>query len=163
MILKKWILFLPLLAGLIYAAERVEIVSDGFEGDEKARISKFIGHVHMKKGGDELNASKVIVYFDTKRKPFKYEAIGKVSFIIYMKDRKSLYTGKAGKLIYRPATQTYELYDHVVLKEPKLDRTITGSKVIVEKIAGKASVSGQGNKPVRFIFKVEDDNASQNR
>ncbi len=144
------------------ASEQVEITSDRFEADERTLVTKFIGHVHMKKGRDELNASKVVVYFDAKRKPKRYEAIGQASFAIFMKKEGQLYTGRADKLVYIPAAQRYELYGNVVLREPRLERTVTGQKVIVEKTSGKASVEG-GKKPVKFIFKVEENNASTHR
>ncbi len=149
---------------MLYAlSEQVEITSDRFEADEVKRVTKFLGHVHMKKGNDELNASRVIVYFDEKRKPIRYEAIGKTSFVIHMRQKGQYYTGKAEKLVYRPKKQIYELYGNVVLKEPKMDRTVTGEKVVVEKLNGRASVEGNGNRPVRFIFKVEERNASKDR
>jgi lipopolysaccharide export system protein LptA len=151
------------LLGLYGASEQVEITSDRFEADEVKLVTKFIGHVHMKKGRDELNASKVIVYFDKKRKPKRYEAIGNASFVILMKKEGQLYTGKADRLVYLPARQRYELYGDVVLKEPRLDRTVRGEKVVVEKLSGKASVEGNGKRPVKFIFKVEENNASQDR
>ncbi len=161
--LKKLFWMIALAATLVRAAgEQVEITSDRFEADERALITKFLGHVHMKKGRDELHADKVIVYFDAKRNPKRYEAIGHTSFVIVMKEGQ-LYTGKANRLVYLPATQRYELYGAVVLKEPKMERTVSGEKVIVDKDTGRASVEGGGNKPVKFIFRVEENNASQNR
>ncbi len=138
-------------------AEDVTIVSDRFEADEGERVTKFIGHVHMKKGNDELNASRVIVHFDAKRKPIRYEAIGQTAFAIHMKTGQ-FYRGKADKMVYIPQKQIYEFYGHVVLKEPKMQRTVTGEKVVVEKMSGKASVQGGAHEPVKFIFKVEEKN-----
>ncbi|WP_457596584.1 lipopolysaccharide transport periplasmic protein LptA [Hydrogenimonas sp.] len=142
---------------LTAATEEVRIASDRFEADEKAKVTKFIGHVHMQKGGDELNASKVVVYFDKNNKPVRYEALGKTSFVIVM-EKGQRYTGKADKLVYLPRTRRYELYGDVVLREPALDRTVRGEKVIVEKASGKALVEGGSDKPVRFIFQVEENN-----
>ena len=149
-----------LLALSFAAGEDVVITSDRFEADESSRVTRFLGHVWMKKGSDELNATKVTVYFDDKRKPKRYEAVGKVSFVIHMKENGQWYTGKSERLVYRPKGQVYELYGHVVLKEPARDRTVTGEKVIVEKLSGKALVEGQGDRPVKFIFRVEENNAS---
>ncbi len=149
--------------GLAATAEEVTITSDRFEADEQSRVTKFLGHVHMKKGTDELNATKVNVYFNAKRKPLKYEALGKVSFVIHMKEDPKWYSGKADRLVYRPAGEIYELYGHVVLKEPALDRTVTGEKVVVEKQSGRATVEGGAHKPVKFIFKVEEKDAGKNR
>ncbi|WP_300361254.1 lipopolysaccharide transport periplasmic protein LptA [Hydrogenimonas sp.] len=161
--MKKFLWFF-LTAGIVFAAsEQVEILSDRFEADDVTHIAKFLGHVRMKKGADELNASKVVVYFDEKRKPIRYEAIGNASFVIHMKEKGQYYTGKANRLVYRPKTQLYELYGKVVLKEPKLKRTVTGEKVIVEKLSGRASVEGSGGRPVKFIFRVEERDGGENR
>jgi len=128
------------------AAENVEITADHFEASQLKKITEFIGNVHMKKGRDELNASKVVVYFDEKRRPIRY-----------------YYTGRADRLVYRPAGELYELYGNVVLKEPKLDRTIIGEKVVVEKGSGRANVEGDDGKPVKFIFKVEEPGDGKDR
>lgn len=161
--LRKFLWFF-LTAGIVFAAsEQVEILSDRFEADDVTHVAKFIGHVRMKKGADELNASKVVVYFDANRKPIRYEAIGNASFEIHMREKDQYYTGRAQKLVYRPKTQLYELYGGVVLKEPKLERTVTGEKVIVEKLSGRASVEGKGDKPVKFIFKVEERDGGEDR
>ncbi len=161
--MKKTAVMCLMAAFLFAASEQVEILSDRFEADDMKHVAKFLGHVSMKKGQDELNASKVVVYFDEKRKPIRYEAIGNASFVIHMKERGEYYTGKAHKLVYRPLKQIYELYGNVVLREPKLDRTVTGEKVIVEKLSGRASVESGGNRPVKFIFRVEERDVGKNR
>ncbi len=144
------------------AAENVEITADHFEASQPENITEFIGNVHMKKGSDELNASKVVVYFDDKRRPIRYEAVGESRFIIHMQNG-SYYKGRADRLVYRPEKELYELYGNVVLKEPKLDRTIMGEKVVVEKSSGRANVEGDDGKPVKFIFKVEEPAGGKDR
>ncbi len=146
----------------IGAAENVEITADHFEADQLKKITEFSGNVHMKKGNDELNASKVLVFFDKNRKPIRYEAVGKSSFIVYMQNGR-YYVGRADRLVYLPKKEVYELYGNVVLKEPLLERTIFGEKVVVEKSTGRARVKGDEKRPVKFIFKVEESNASKNR
>ena len=147
------------LSGLLVASERVEILSDRFEADEVKRMTTFWGHVRMKKGRDELNASKVVVHFDAERRPTRYEASGGAKFRLYMKKGEQLYTGRADRLIYEPAKGRYELVGGVVLNEPNLSRTLKGERVTVDRVSGKASVEGEGDKPVKFIFKVDDDGA----
>ncbi|NPA30260.1 MAG: lipopolysaccharide transport periplasmic protein LptA [Epsilonproteobacteria bacterium] len=149
-------LLIAVFAAAANTTEQVEITSDRFEADEGKMISKFIGHVHMVKGPDELNASKVIVYFDAKRNPKRYEAIGNASFIVHMQKNDEYYTGKADKLVYKPVKQIYEFYGHVVLRQPKLDRTVKGDEVIVDRLTGKSTVKGNKHKPVKFIFQVEE-------
>ncbi len=148
---------------LLYGAtSEVQITADRFEASEKSRQSLFLGHVSMKKGSDELNASKIVVTFDVKRKPLRYEAVGNASFVLHTRNGQ-IYLGKADRLIYHPAEEMYELFGHVVLKEPSLERTLMGEKVVVDRRSGKASVEGGGDRPVKFIFKVEERNASKNR
>jgi len=161
---KIWSLtLLCLMAVALYAvSEQVEITADRFEASETERLTKFIGHVRMKKGLDELNASKVLVYFDKARKPLRYEAVGNASFLLHMENNRT-YAGRADRLLYHPGKEIYELFGNVVLKEPRLDRTLMGEKVVVEKISGKAHVEGKEDRPVKFIFKVEDKNVSKDR
>ncbi len=160
--MKKILTVLICAAATLVSAENVEITADHFEASQVKRVTEFSGNVHMKKGNDELNATKVYVYFDDERKPIRYEAVGKSSFIIHMQNG-GYYVGKAEKLVYRPGSELYELYGNVVLKEPKLDRTIMGEKVVVEKSTGRANVEGDDGKPVKFIFKVEEPDAGKDR
>ncbi len=150
------------MAVTLLAAENVEITADHFEASQTKKVTEFRGNVHMKKGSDELNASKVIVYFDDERRPLRYEAIGESSFIIHMRSGQ-YYVGRADRLVYWPGRELYELFGNVVLKEPKLERTILGEKVLVEKSTGRANVEGETGKPVKFIFKVEESDAGENR
>jgi len=146
----------------LLSSQQVEITADHFEASDVNKVTKFIGNVHMIKGVDELNASKVFVYFDEKKKPVRYEAIGSVKFIITMNDGKR-YIGQSGRLIYIPKTEIYELYESVKLFDVKLDRKLIGEKVFVDKQSGKAKVEGNKEKPVKFIFKIEEKNVSKNR
>ncbi len=145
------------------ASKSVAITSDRFEADETKRVTKFIGHVHLEREEDELNASVVTVHFDEKRRPVRYEAAGGASFVLHMKKADQYYTGKADRLIYLPGKEIYELFGNVLLKQPELDRVISGEKVIVERRSGKASVEGGRNRPVKFIFKVEEPDGAKDR
>jgi len=160
--LKRFFVFLLLAAVSTLYAENVEITADHFEADQLKRVTRFSGNVHMKKGSDELNATRVFVYFDENRKPERYEAVGESSFIIHMQNG-SYYVGKADKLVYKPLDDLYELYGNVVLKEPNMDRTIIGEKVVVDKSTGRANVEGNDTRPVKFIFKVEDTDEAKDR
>jgi len=160
--LKKYLLLLLLATSTLFSSQQVEITADHFEASDVKKVTKFIGNVRMIKGVDELNASKIFVYFDEKTKPIRYEAIGSVKFIITMNDGKR-YKGQSGRLVYIPKTEIYELYESVKLFDVKLDRTLIGEKVFVDKQSGKARVEGSKEKPVKFIFKIEEGNVSKNR
>jgi len=160
--LKKYLLLLLLVTTTLFSSGQVEITADHFEANDAKKVTKFIGNVHMIKGVDELKASKVFVYFNEKKKPIRYEAIGSVKFTITMNDGK-IYRGQSGRLVYIPKTEIYELYESVKLFDIKLDRTLIGEKVFVDKQSGKARVEGSKEKPVKFIFKIEEENVSKNR
>ncbi len=160
--MKKYLLLLFLTIGTLFSSQQVEITADHFEANDLKRITKFIGNVHMTKGIDELNASKIYVYFDIKKKPIKYEAIGSVKFTITMNNGKR-YNGESQRLVYNPNTEVYELYEDVKLFDTELDRTILGEKVFVNKQSGRAKVEGGKDQPVKFIFRVEENNESENR
>ena len=154
--------FLFLSFGLLFSSEQVEITADHFEANEAKKITKFIGNVSMVKGVDKLKASKVYVYFDTHKKPMKYEAVGNVKFTITI-DNGNRYKGESGRLVYTPKTEVYELYENVKLFDIELDRVLIGEKVFVDKQSGKAKVDGNKKKPVKFIFTIEKEDIGKNR
>ncbi|WP_200763901.1 lipopolysaccharide transport periplasmic protein LptA [Nitrosophilus alvini] len=155
----KFMKIAAILLPMFMLAENVEIVSNSFEADEMKRISIFEGNVNIKRGSDEINASKVIVYFDENKKPFKYEAIKNVKFLIILNKNK-IYSGRAGKIIYLPKKAEYIFEKNVYIHQKPEDRKIYGEKIIINKESGQAKVTGKDSKPVKFIFKI-DDNSSK--
>lgn len=155
----KKIIFLIL--PIFLFAENIEITSKNFEADEKKLISIFTGSVHIKKGKDKINSQKLIIYFDKNKKPIKYEAINSVTFKITLDNNKT-YEGKAQKIIYIPKKLRYIFQKDVyILQKPDM-RKIYGEKVIVDRRTGQANVQGNENKPVKFIFKI-DENSSKGK
>ena len=138
------------------AGEVVEITSMNFEANEKKLISVFSGNVFVKKGKDTIKAQKLIVKFDSDKKPQKYEAVGNVKFKIMM-DQNKTYEGKAGKIIYFPKKAKYIFQKDVYVVQLPEMRKIYGEKIIVDKSSGQAIVTGKKNKPVKFIFKIEEN------
>lgn len=153
--MKKILLILSLLSFFLFA-ENVEITSKNFEADEKKLISIFTGKVHIKKGKDKIDAKKVVVYFDKDKKPQKYEAIGDVKFFIVLDSNKT-YEGKAQKIVYIPKTLEYIFEKDVfILQKPEM-RKIYGEKIVINRLTGQAKVEGSEEKPVKFIFKIEEN------
>ncbi|WP_281951067.1 lipopolysaccharide transport periplasmic protein LptA [Nitrosophilus kaiyonis] len=152
----KKIALLMILFLMSALAEDIEITSKNFEADEKKLISIFTKDVHIKKGKDKIDAQKVIVYFDKKRKPVKYEAIKNVKFFIVLDNNKT-YEGKAQKIIYLPNSKEYIFEKDVFIVQMPDQRKIYGEKIVVNKSSGKAKVEGSETKPVKFIFKVEEN------
>jgi len=146
---------------LLYA-ENVEITSKNFEADEKKLISIFTGDVHIKKGKDKIRASKVIVYFDKDRKPIKYEALNNVKFKIVL-DLNKTYEGRAQKIVYIPSRLEYIFEKDVyIIQKPDM-RKVYGEKIILNRKTGQAVVRGTKDKPVKFIFNIEENSTKVNK
>ena len=141
---------------MVLMGEQVKIVADKFDGNEKKGITTFIGNVMITKGNDELNASKVIVFTDKNRVPYRYEAEGKVSFYIDLKENNTTYKGDAGKVIYFPKKKKYEFYKNVHLYQLGTNRKIFGEEVKLNALDGNAQAIGKKKAPVIMIFNVEE-------
>lgn len=152
---KKIILLLSI-SGLSLFADQVKIIADSFEGNEKKGITVFKGNVKITKANDELNASKVTVFTDKKRTPYRYEAEGNVYFYIDLPENNASYRGDAGKVIYHPLKKEYQFYKDVHLYQLKTDRKIFGEEVMLNAKDGNAKAVGKEKAPVIMIFNVED-------
>jgi len=137
-------------------AEQVKITADAFEGNEKKGITVFSGNVKIKKNRDELNASKVTVFTDKERSPYRYEAEGDVSFYIDLPDNNATYKGDAGKVVYLPLKQEYQFYTNVHLYQLGTNRKVFGDKVMLNAIDGNAKALGKEKTPVIMIFNVKE-------
>jgi lipopolysaccharide export system protein LptA len=137
-------------------SEELKIKANYFESDEKKGITIFKGDVYIKKGFDEINASKVVIYTNEKREPLKYIAEGNVNFKVE-DDNKNRYKGKAQKVIYNPVKDIYEFYNDVYLTQLNDKKEITGDEVFLDITASKAYAKGVKNKPVIMIFDIKED------
>ena len=140
----------------LLSAEELKIKANSFTSDQNTGISIFTGDVRIKKKNDELNASKVTIFIDKKKKPTKFIAIGHVSFVIDTKDG-SKYKGVAGKAIYYPKKKEYFFYDNVHLKQLNENKEILGDEVVLKTTDGKAYAKGLKKEPVIMIFNIEED------
>jgi lipopolysaccharide export system protein LptA len=152
--MKKYILYITIFTSLLYAQE-LKIKADAFNADEKKGVTKFEGHVNIVRSHDEINASKVIIYTNKKHKPTKFEAEGDVSFCITTKD-KSIYTGKAQKVIYVPKTKEYYFYKDVYLRQLNEKKEIIGDEVVLKTVEGKAYAKGKKSGPIIMIFDIPE-------
>jgi len=146
---------LLLLIATLHASDKVQVKAESFEADEKKNISIFKGNVHLEKSDDSLRADIVTIYFDKNKHPLRYEATGNVSFKVSV-ENKSLYSGKAGKLIYRPSSNTYQLFDDVVVEDIISERKLMGNEVTLNLDSGHAKVIGKKKKPVVMTFSVDE-------
>lgn len=145
-----------LLFGLpLCAAEQLKIVADEFTANEKAGYTIFEGNVHIKKGSDELNASKIEVHIDSKRTPIRYIAEGSASFFIKTEDN-STYQGRAERVVFLPLEQEYRFYGDVHLKQLDQHKQIDGEEVVVNISKGTATAKGAQKQPVIMIFNLPE-------
>jgi len=131
----------------------LKITSDKFSGDQKNGISIFTGHVNMLNGNDELNASKVIIYTDSKNQPTKM--IGKSNVSFRIKTQKGFsYVGKAQKIVYFPKKKEYQFFNSVYIKQENSSKEIIGERVKINTVEGTAYAEGRDSEPVVMVFKL---------
>lgn len=154
--MKKILILLNLLTSFVLA-EQVKIIADSFEGNEKKGLTVFSGNVKITKEDDELNASKVTVYIDKERTPYRYEAEGDVSFYIDLKDNNMTYKGDAQKVVYSPLKKEYQFFNDVHLYQLGTNRKVFGNEVKLNAKDGNAKAIGKEKAPVIMIFNVNEE------
>ena len=133
----------------------MNIEADRFYVSQKERTSIFGGNVQIKMDQDELNATKVYVYFDLKNKPLKYQADGNVSFFVKTEDNAT-YVGTCQSLVYTPKTKEYHFMKEVRIEEKVSKRTLNGEKILVNVGDNTAIVEGEQKKPIRITLDLDD-------
>ena len=141
---------------LALSAQELKIKANKFHTDEKTGISTFNGNVDITKGKDRIKASTVTIFIDKNHQPTKFIATGGVSFSITTK-KKSVYTGKAGRVIYIPKKKEYLFFHNVHLKQLDEKKEIIGEEVVLKTVEGRAYAKGVKDKPVIMIFKLPDE------
>ena len=150
----KKILLLLLIGLSINASQQVEVNADSFEADEIKKVSYFRGNVHIKKGSDEINSARLKITFNQKNRPIEYEATGDVTFKIKTEDQH--FEGSSKQIIYQPQKKIYKATGDVVMIETTKNRTLKGESITINRVTGKSKISGSKNKPVKFIFTVDE-------
>lgn len=135
-------------------AEIVEVVADKFFADEVKQVTEFTGHVIVTKSKDKLVANKVTINFDNKKQPLKYIATGDVKIDLLMEEKE--YFGSAETMIYDPIKNQYTLIKNAFLHEKITNKKVYGDRIWVDQTTGRYEVDSDGDKPVKFIFKVEE-------
>jgi len=143
------------LAGPLFGAAQLKIAADAFSANEKEGRSVFSGHVRIKMGSDELNATRVEVFFDNSRTPTKYIAEGDASFFLKT-DTGSTYQGKAQKVVFLPLKEEYRFSGDVHLMQLNEHKQIDGEEVIVNIQEGTAKAKGAEKQPVIMIFNLPE-------
>jgi lipopolysaccharide export system protein LptA len=137
------------------ASKNVEITALKFESYEAKQYSKFIGNVVVTKSKDVIKSEALDVYFDKKKNPIRYEAVGNVRFTVHSKTSK--YNGKAKKLIYYPNKKEFHLIKKAYVEDIKGDKKVSGDKILFNEVSGDIKVlSSSKNAPVKFSFTVNE-------
>jgi lipopolysaccharide export system protein LptA len=152
--MKKKYISIFLYFSIILYADIVDITAEHFHADDITKVAYFEGNAHIKQGGNEFYSSKIVVYFNKKRKAKKYEASGGVKFDLT--ERGIHYVGSAQKIIYSPNKSKYYFYGDVVLEDLTNNRKISAQTISLDLKTGLADIKGAEQKPVHFIFEIED-------
>ena len=137
-------------------AEELKIKSDTVQADQNTNVSIFEGNVHVQKGKDKLQSSKLTIHLDKKNKPLKFIAEGKAFFELVAQNG-SKYSGKAEKVVYLPNIKEYHFFTNVHLKQLDEKKEILGEEVILQLKVGKAFAKGASKGPVIMIFELPEE------
>jgi len=134
-------------------ADMLHITSKKFYYDSKHLRSIFIDDVNATRGKDNILSDKMIVYFNKNKKPVKFEAIGRVKFIL--NDENVTYKGHSDKLIYNFFTTDVFLIGNAFVKKLQTNESIKGDKIKLNRNNKTIEVKGT-KKPVNIIIKVNE-------
>ena len=152
----KLLYVLIFLISLVEAkTSKVQIVADKFKANDNKKVTIFTGNVVVTKEKDKITSNILTVKFDKNNKPISYEAIKNVKFKIYLKE--SFYDGSCEYLKYDPNTKIYTLKENVKITEYPSKRILSASKAIIDATNEKTEIFGNKNKPVKFIFDIEEE------
>jgi len=152
--MKRLLIFFMLFFTSNLLADYVDMKADHFYANDINNKAFFEGNARIKQNNNEINASKVTVYFNDQKKARKYEAEGDVKFDLTEKDTH--YKGEADKVTYAPKSSKYFFSGNVVLIDLTNNRTIKANTVDLDLKTGLADIKGKEKKPVHFIFEIED-------
>ena len=152
--MKKLFIYLTLFYTISISADIVDIKADHFYASDISHEAFFEGNAKIKQGKNEFSASKIVVYFNNKRKATKYKASGLVKFDLT--ENNIHYKGQADSVVYSPTSSKYLFSGDVVLKDLTNNRTIKANSVSLDLKTGLADIKGGKKKPVHFRFEIED-------
>ena len=152
--MKRLFIFFILFAALKLSADFVDLKADHFYANDIQKKAFFEGNAKIKQGANEINASKVTVFFNDQKKALKYIASGSVKFDLT--ENKIHYNGKSESITYSPMSSKYLFKGDVELFDLTNNRTIKAEMVTLDLKTGMADIKGKSNKPIHFRFEIED-------
>lgn len=136
-------------------AESLDIKALKLIANDKNQTIELIDNVVIKKGNDELFASKVIMRVDNRRVPINYSAYGGVKFRVTTKNNR-IFQGKSNEAYYDALTGEYRLIGDGIIKENNTINVVTGDEIILNNDTGYVNVVGSRNRPAKLIFELEE-------
>jgi len=152
--MKKLFIYFILFYTIAISADIVDIKADHFYASDISHEAFFEGNAQIKQGSNEFNASKIVVFFNSKRKATKYKASGLVKFDL--REKNIHYVGQADSVVYAPTSSKYLFSGDVILRDLTNNRTIKAKSVSLDLKTGLADIKGGKKKPVHFRFEIED-------
>ena len=152
--MKRLYIFFILLFASKLLADFVDMKADHFYANDINHKAFFEGNAKIRQGNNEINASKVTVFFNDQKKALKYEAQKNVKFDLT--ENNIHYRGKADKVTYAPTSSKYYFVGNVILIDLTNNRTIKANTVDLDLKTGLADIKGNKKKPVHFRFEIED-------
>ncbi len=150
---KLFILFISLCASSLFA-DVVDIKADHFYANDINHEAYFEGNAKIKQGSNEFNASKIIVFFNDKKKAEKYIAKGAVKFDLI--ENSIHYVGETNRVTYSPKSSKYFFEGDVILQDLTNNRIIKAESISLDLKTGLADIKGKSTQPIHFRFEIED-------
>lgn len=135
-------------------ADTVDIKAEHFYANDINHEAYFEGNAKIKQGSNEFNASKITVFFNDKKKAEKYIAKGDVTF--NLTENGINYVGQTNIVTYSPKSSEYFFQGDVILQDLTNNRVIKAESITLDLKTGLADIKGKSEKPVHFIFEIED-------
>ena len=133
-------------------AQQVEVTAERFLASESTQKATFAGKVKVTKGTDVLTSDTLVIYFNAKKEPLKYEATGNAKANITMNEVRYFASGET--LTYDPVALIYTVKTNGFLHEIDTDRKVYGELITVNQAQGNYEVDSKANAPVKFIFQM---------
>ena len=135
-------------------AEKINVTSNSMTAEDLKKEVHFIDDAKVVQGESWIHGDEIIVYFDENNQTKEYEAIGRVTF--EFKEKESHYIGSSDKVTYYPVTSVYVLTGKAIIDDLTNKRHVNGDKITLNMLTGNAKVKGSKQKPVKFIFDLQE-------
>ena len=152
--MKTIILFLLFFLSITLYAQKINVTSTSMTAEDMKKEVHFIDNAKAVQGDSWIHGDEIIVYFDENNQTKKYVSVGTVTF--EFKEKENHYTGSANKVTYFPAKSTYVLVGKAIIDDLINKRHVNGDEITLDMTTGNANVKGSKEKPVKFIFDMQE-------